>query len=205
MIAIKSIKNLQNYVPVDIAALEASIDRMVFESYKVTGLENDLIEIQDVINGLGSDEFLKIYTDTLTDLLKEIPSDYFCGEDMFNPAASPNIRITSLRRDHLAEDFDSAVSVIRGLVKLIAPDSSKEIQRILSLKTNVGFIKALGNLDSKYFGDLPDSFGVLQEHIRGFYSRYHQLKNSKGLNPTEYSNILKGLNTNLQNITGQIF
>lgn len=202
MLAVKSIKNLQSYTPVDIVALEASIDRMVFDSYEKMNIREDLIDLEQVINGLGSDQFLKIYTDTLTDMLKDIPSDYFCGADMFNPAASPNIRITSLRRDHLAEDFDSAVSVIRGMVKLVAPEGSKEIQRILNLKTNTGFIKALGNLDSKYFGDLPDSFGVLQEHIRGFYSRYTELKGKKG---KITSDDIKGINTNLQNITGQIF
>lgn len=196
MLAVKSIKNLENYIPVDIAALEASIDQLVMNSYKVMQIENDLIEINDVINGLGSEAFLKIYTDTLTDMLKEIPSDYFAGEDMFNPAASPNIRLTSLRKDHLNEDFDSAVSVIRGMVKLVAPQGNKRIQQILGFN-NTNFIKALGKLEPK---DMPPSFGVLQEHIRGFYNRYRQLKTGK-FDP----NVLKALNTNLQNITGQIF
>ena len=197
MLAVKSIKNLENYTPVDIAALEASIDQLVMNSYKVMQIENDLIEINDVINGLGSEAFLKIYADTLTDMLKEIPSDYFAGEDMFNPAASPNIRITSLRSSNLNEDFDSAVSVIRGMVKLVAPQGNKRIQQILGFN-NTNFIKALGNLNPK---DMPPSFGALQEHIRGFYSRYQQLKGQKIPDP----NILKALNTNLQNITGQIF
>ena len=197
MLAVKSIKNLENYTPVDIAALEASIDQLVMNSYKVMQIENDLIEINGVINGLGSEAFLKIYTDTLTDMLKEIPSDYFAGEDMFNPAASPNIRITSLRSSNLNEDFDSAVSVIRGMVKLVAPESNKRIQQILGYD-DTHFIKALGNLDPK---DMPPSFGALQEHIRGFYSRYQQLKKQK----IPDANTLKALNTNLQNINGQIF
>lgn len=205
MLAIKSMKNLQNYVPVDIAALEASIDGLVYDSYEKMNIREDLIDIEQVIDGLGSNQFLEIYTNTLTDMLKDIPSDYFCGNDMFNPAATPNIRLTSLRKDHLAEDFDSAVSVIRGMVKLVAPEGSKRIQEILNFKRNTDFIKALGKLDSKYFGDMPASFGILQEHIRGFYNRYRQLKDSKNLDSAEYSNILRGLNTNLQNITGQIF
>lgn len=190
-------QNLQSYVPINITALEASIDALVANSFKVSGIQQDLIEINDVMQGIGSDQFLKIYADVLADMFKDIPSDYFAGEDFFNPAVAPNLRITSLRAGHLREDFDSAVSFIRSMVKAIGPNN-KEIQELLALKTNTGFIKRLGKIDP---AGMPESFGPLQEHIRGFYNRYQQLKGQKNIDPND----LKGLNTNLQNVTGQIF
>ena len=197
MLAVKSMKNLQSYVPVNIAALEASIDTLVANSFKVSGIQKDLIEINDVMEGLGSEKFLKIYADALADMFKDIPSDYFVGDDFFNPAAAPNLRVTSLRADNLKEDFDSAVSFIRQMVKIVAPNT-KQIQKLLSYKTSEAFIRNLGEISSS---GMPENFGVLQEHIRGFYKKYAQLKGKKEITKSE----IQAINTNLQNITGQIF
>ncbi len=48
-LAVKSMQNLQSYVPINITALEASIDALVANSFKVSGIQQDLIEINDVL------------------------------------------------------------------------------------------------------------------------------------------------------------
>lgn len=40
-LAVKSIKQVAPYTPINIAALEASIDQLVANSYKISQIEND--------------------------------------------------------------------------------------------------------------------------------------------------------------------
>lgn len=196
-LAIKSIKQVSPYVPINIAALEAAIDQLVANSYKISQIENDWIEMNQVIEGIGSDQFLKIYADTLADMLNNVQEKNFEGKDLFNPASPVNMRLTSLRKDHLAEDFDSAVAVIRMMCKVAFPSGPARLQKILNFNRNGDFLKGLANLDPK---KMPPNFGSLQEHIKSFSKKYSQFKQGAKFS----SNEIKGINSNLQNITGQI-
>lgn len=199
-LAIKSINDVQSYVPNDIAALEASIDAKFYNSYDKFQLENDLLEIDNVIKGIGSDEFLALYSNILTKMLRSVKGPGFLGDELFDPKHQPDFHLTKLRPDHLAQDFDNAVSSIRALCKLAFPNMPSALKYALSLKTNKGFINNLGHMKPK---DMPASFGVLQEHIRGFYERYKTLEGKKHLTEGDLK-VLDGLNSNLQNISGQI-
>lgn len=209
MLAIKSIKNLQSYTPIDINTIRAQINNKIMKSYRIwdktKDLKQDALNINNIIESIGGDEFFKVYADTLIQMLNDVFVDTeLTLWDIFDPSQTPDIRFTSLRPDHFAEDFDLAVSIIRGMVQLITPADKQWVRDLLAIPDNSSFIDALGNLDSKYFKYMPPNFGPLQKHIRSFYSRYGQLANKLEKGSEITPDDIKPMNTNLSNITGQI-
>ncbi len=192
---IKSYRNLPSYTPINISMIESMIDKMVINSINKTGIKQDIIELEQIVNGIGSPEFLKIYSDILTEMLQNIPKDYFAGKNFFDPNGDPNVRVTSIRKDHLAEDLDEAISTIRGLIKIAFPNGHSQLGEIIKIQNPEQFL----NKFAEIMPEIKDGadIGDLQNHVRSMSKKYGALLRG------DYS-VLQGFNRSLQNVTGQI-
>ena len=185
------------YDQVDIKAIKSMISAMEQKSVQGFNLRPDLLEISDVLTGIGSDDFAKIYADVLANMLKEIPSDYFAGNDFFDLNGSPNIATTSISKANLNEDLDQSINTIRGLLIAAFPDKGAKVNELIQISDNVEFLDKLYKAaESGVFGSNMDS---LKGHIKGLKERYPGLSGGKAS-----SKAIRQYNTNLQNVTGQI-
>lgn len=192
---IKWYQDLPSYTPVNISVIEKMIDEKVENSIQKIGIRQDIAELGQVTKGIGSPEFLQIYNDVLTNMLKEIPSDYFAGKDFFDPYGNPNISITRITKNNLAEDLDEAINAIRGLIKLAFPNGHTALDYVVSIKDPQLFLQSFADIMKDIGGGAY--LDGLQKQVRGMAQRYGALLRG------DYS-VLEGFNTNLQNVTGQI-
>lgn len=192
---IKWYQQLPSYTPVNISLIENMIDKMVENSIEKSGIRQDLIELDEVTRILGSPEFLKIYNDILTNMLKDIPGDYFAGQDFFDPYGNPTIPTTHIDKNHLAEDLDSAISSLRGLIQAAFSEDHSGIKYIANIKNPQQFLEAFANIMPQIGGGAY--LDGLQNHVKNMSQRYGKLIAG------DYS-VLEAFNTNLQNVTGQI-
>ena len=192
---IKWYQDLPSYTPINISTLEQMIDKMVENSIQKTGIRQDLVDLSQVVQGIGSSEFLKIYNDVLTDMLKEIPSEYFAGQNFFDPYGNPNVAVTTISKGNLNEDLDNAISAIRGLIKIAFPNGHTALDYIVNIKEPQHFLNSFANIMKDIGGGAY--LDSLQEQVRGMAQKYGAVK-------TGDDAARKAFNTNLQNVTGQI-
>lgn len=198
---IKSYRNLPSYTPINISMIESMIDKMVINSIQKTGITKDIIELKQVVDDIGSPKFLKIYGDILTEMLQDIPKDYFAGKDFFDPDGNPNLRVTSIRqsnkkdKDLTRRDLNEAISTIRGLIKVAFPNGHHRLEEIINIKDPKQFLDNFADIMPEIKGGAD--LGDLQGHVRSMSKKYDALL--KG----DYS-VLQGFNRSLRNVTGQI-